>query len=119
MFKAIKINNFRCFDDFEFGNLTKINLISGKNSVGKTALLEAIFLLIGAENISWVLKVSGFRGLTDFAGDIDNMVDLIWTSLFITSNPIEKILYLEKLRTNEVDTVSNFVLDQQRPREFQ
>lgn len=44
MFKDIKIRNFRCFDKLDVSNFGKINLISGKNNVGKTALLEALFL---------------------------------------------------------------------------
>ena len=44
VFKDIKIRNFRCFDKLDVSNFGKINLISGKNNVGKTALLEALFL---------------------------------------------------------------------------
>jgi AAA15 family ATPase/GTPase len=44
MIKDIEINNFRCFDRLKVSGFKRINLISGKNNVGKTALLEAIFL---------------------------------------------------------------------------
>jgi AAA15 family ATPase/GTPase len=44
MIKDIEINNFRCFDRLKVSGCKRINLISGKNNVGKTALLEAIFL---------------------------------------------------------------------------
>ena len=44
MVEDIEINNFRCFDRLKVSGCKKINLISGKNNVGKTALLEAIFL---------------------------------------------------------------------------
>lgn len=44
MIENIEINNFRCFDRLKVSGCRRINLISGKNNVGKTALLEAIFL---------------------------------------------------------------------------
>jgi AAA15 family ATPase/GTPase len=44
MIKDIEINNFRCFDRLKVSGCKRINLISGKNNVGKTALLEAIFI---------------------------------------------------------------------------
>jgi AAA15 family ATPase/GTPase len=44
MIEDIEITNFRCFDRLKVSGCKRINLISGKNNVGKTALLEAIFL---------------------------------------------------------------------------
>jgi AAA15 family ATPase/GTPase len=44
MIKDIEINNFRCFDRLKVSGCKRINLISGKNNIGKTVLLEAIFL---------------------------------------------------------------------------
>lgn len=44
MIEDIDITNFRCFDRLKVSGCKRINLISGKNNVGKTALLEAIFL---------------------------------------------------------------------------
>ena len=44
MFKSFYINNFRLFKHLELSELGRINLIAGKNSSGKSALLEAIRL---------------------------------------------------------------------------
>ncbi len=44
MIENIEINNFRCFDRLKVSGCKRINLISGKNNIGKTALLEAIFI---------------------------------------------------------------------------
>jgi AAA15 family ATPase/GTPase len=44
MIEDIEINNFRCFDRLKVSECKRINLISGKNNVGKTTLLEAILL---------------------------------------------------------------------------
>lgn len=83
MFDTISIKNFRCFSDFKIDKLSRINLIAGKNSSGKTALLEALFLLIGAENVSLVLKLSSFRGIDDLRGNIQAVGELLWQPLFI------------------------------------
>ena len=44
MIKNIRIQNFRYFEELKISGFDKINLISGKNNIGKTALLEALFL---------------------------------------------------------------------------
>lgn len=42
--QSLEIQNFRIFRDFKIDTLGRVNLIVGKNSVGKTCLLEAIRL---------------------------------------------------------------------------
>ena len=44
MLENFQIQGFRCFSDFRIEGLRRINLIAGKNGVGKSALLEAIQL---------------------------------------------------------------------------
>lgn len=44
MIKDIEIENFRCFEHTKIEGFESINLIGGKNNLGKTALLEAILL---------------------------------------------------------------------------
>ena len=39
---SLEIKNFRLFKHLEIERLGRVNLIVGKNSVGKTSLLEAI-----------------------------------------------------------------------------
>lgn len=51
MFKSITINNFKCFKDFEAGGFTDVNLIGGKNNVGKTAFMEACFVGLIADDV--------------------------------------------------------------------
>lgn len=88
MFKSIELKNFRGFKDFSINSLERINLIAGKNNVGKTALLEAIFLLLGATNsrLTWQLNV--WRGIDNIKLDSRE----IWGWLFYNRNadkPIE------------------------------
>lgn len=42
--KNIEIKNFKCFEDFKADGFGRVNLIGGKNNVGKTALLEALYI---------------------------------------------------------------------------
>ncbi|MGK7926365.1 MAG: AAA family ATPase [Spirulina sp.] len=45
MLRDLRIQNYRCFEDFYIDSLAPVNLIVGKNSIGKTCFLEAIHLL--------------------------------------------------------------------------
>jgi len=40
--KNIEIKNFKCFEDFKAEGFGRVNLIGGKNNVGKTAFMEAL-----------------------------------------------------------------------------
>ncbi|MCK5522944.1 MAG: AAA family ATPase [Thiomargarita sp.] len=40
----IEIKNFKCFEDFKANGFKRVNLIGGKNNVGKTALMEAFWI---------------------------------------------------------------------------
>ncbi|WP_287603037.1 AAA family ATPase [Thiothrix sp.] len=42
----IKIENFKCFESLDIFGFKRVNVFGGKNNVGKTALLEAIELLV-------------------------------------------------------------------------
>lgn len=41
---SLEINGYRCFDNLKIEKLSQVNLIVGKNNVGKTALLEALWI---------------------------------------------------------------------------
>ena len=62
MFQRISIRNYRGFNDVTVDNLGRINLVAGKNNTGKTALLEAIWLLCGAANPRMAINSHVFRG---------------------------------------------------------
>lgn len=85
-FAAISIKSFRCFEDFSMASFERINLIGGKNNVGKTTLLEALFLLLGATNISLILKINAFRGVETFEGDSASIRETLWNHLFYNFN---------------------------------
>ena len=66
MYKSFRVQNYRCFEDLELTDLARINLIAGKNNVGKTSLLEALFIYSNPRNPGLTLAVNVFRGLSFF-----------------------------------------------------
>ena len=69
MYHSFSIKNFRCFDDLTLEGLGRINLIGGRNNIGKTALLEALWIHHGAANPDLAVRVDAFRGLEQVAPD--------------------------------------------------
>ncbi|MDJ0557364.1 MAG: ATP-binding protein [Microcoleaceae cyanobacterium MO_207.B10] len=63
MFKCITVKNFRCFEEIKIDNIERVNLIGGINNVGKTSLLEAIYLLISLNSIEIPLQLNFNRGV--------------------------------------------------------
>lgn len=62
-FRDITIKNFRGIDYLEIKDFASINIFVGKNDVGKTSILEAIFLLSGMSNLPLALQINGRRGV--------------------------------------------------------
>jgi len=51
------VQNFRCFKEIDLPDLRRVNVIVGKNATGKTALLEAVRLALGATpGVLWALN---------------------------------------------------------------
>ena len=61
--ESLEINNFRGFDHLKMNEFSKINVLVGKNNIGKTSVLESIFLLSGMSNPELALNLNLMRGL--------------------------------------------------------
>jgi AAA15 family ATPase/GTPase len=85
MYTSFEIKNFRILRKLSLNQLGRINLIAGRNNVGKTTLLEAIWIQFVRLNI--------FRGLQkmDFSSTGTNVPDVWWAifSNFDTEKKIE------------------------------
>lgn len=79
MYKSFTVRNFRCFRDLTIEPLARVNLIAGRNNVGKTALLEALCLAGFADNPEIPLVLDTFRGLPHRQLDPDEL----WGWLFL------------------------------------
>jgi energy-coupling factor transporter ATP-binding protein EcfA2 len=62
MINQFEIHNFRCFQHWKQGGLKRFNFIVGESGVGKTALLEALFIVGGANPEIW-FRLRRWRGL--------------------------------------------------------
>jgi len=51
----IKVENFKLFDNLDIDGFQRVNLIGGKNNIGKTALLEAINLNLSSVDFNGLL----------------------------------------------------------------
>ena len=77
MLKTIKYKNFRGFRSIELQGLSRISLLTGKNSSGKSSALEGIFLMMGNGAPETLEKIRALRGLLP-ATDITKL----WEPLF-------------------------------------
>ena len=62
MMNSLIIEKFKLFDYLEIKNLSRINLIVGKNNVGKSTLLEALKLYASNASINDLLEILEDRG---------------------------------------------------------
>ena len=91
MLTSVSVKNFRCLTDLDIEPLDRVNLIAGTNNVGKTALLEAIFLLSGTENAFLIFKINALRGVVQLEFDTEAIIEHVWKPLFFnydTDNPV-------------------------------
>jgi hypothetical protein len=82
MYTSFEVKNFRGFKDLTIKGFERINLIAGVNNIGKTALLEALFLHCGAYNPDLALKVNAFRGIESMKIEFTKWAETPWDSLF-------------------------------------
>jgi predicted ATPase len=65
MITEAKINNFKCFKELTVPELGRITLIGGRNNVGKTTLLEALFVYLDRINPRMIIRLFGWRGIPE------------------------------------------------------
>lgn len=77
MISSMRLRNFRGFEDIELSDMCPITLISGRNNVGKSAILEAVFLFFDHQYQDSFIKIDMFRG-----NYMPNRGTNLWESLF-------------------------------------
>jgi hypothetical protein len=97
MFRSFTVKNFRCFRDLTIEPLERVNLIAGKNNVGKTALLEALFLHLGANRPQLPWGVNAQRGIEQVSTDPRD----VWGWLFFEKRT-DQVIELTSLDHEQV-----------------
>ncbi len=90
MLKNIRIENFRCFRDLKIDRFERVNLIAGGNNAGKTALLEALYFLLGDFTKDVVNHLPTlFRSLPSNAAVDQNF----WKWIYAQESQVQEILF--------------------------
>jgi AAA15 family ATPase/GTPase len=53
----IEIKHFKCFEDFKANGFKRVNLIGGKNNVGKTAFMEACYINLNGNEDNYIKAI--------------------------------------------------------------
>jgi AAA15 family ATPase/GTPase len=86
MIRSIEIERFRGFESLRSPKCGRVNVIVGDNGSGKTALLEAIFLALGAST-ELPLRFRQQRGLEGlFSGSTHSIEEAIYGDLFFNKD---------------------------------
>ncbi len=64
MLRELTIEKYRCFEKLHVKDLAQVNLIVGKNNVGKTSFLEAVYLYVSKANPKGLLEILSAREQT-------------------------------------------------------
>lgn len=94
MIESFYVHNYKCLDSLVLDNLKLINVIAGKNDVGKTSILEALFLFFDRNSTDIGLKPLSWRGVNQFAPNPKEFWAPIFKN-FNINNPIEIRLTME------------------------
>jgi ABC-type transport system involved in cytochrome c biogenesis ATPase subunit len=82
MINEIDIRNYKCFEHLEIKNCRRVNIVVGDNGSGKTALLEAMFMALGASS-EMVIRFRQSRGLDgSFRGSPRQIEETVWRDYF-------------------------------------
>jgi AAA15 family ATPase/GTPase len=87
MINCISIKNFRCYKDTTIKGFKRLNLIGGLNNVGKTILLEALFLNLSptAQNVITLKQLRGEDA------DTKEYPEYAWDNFFLNQDKNNEI----------------------------
>ncbi|MFY9259114.1 MAG: AAA family ATPase [Gallionella sp.] len=81
----IEIEEFKCFKGFKTSGFKRVNLIGGKNNIGKTALVEAVLINVAGTNVN---KMNSALGWIKYARE----------NLNLTGKPVDNLALLNSTR---------------------
>jgi len=105
---SVEFENYRCFSKYRMDGLKRVNLLVGKNSSGKTALLEGIHFLTSG-NLSSLVETSRRRGEGVNRHEMEYRVDI--SNLFFGRRLKDGSRIDLRSSASEQDTVIEFRLE--------
>lgn len=91
MIESLKIKNYKNIEEIALEDLKPIVLIGGSNNIGKTNILETIFLLHNRLNAEMLVKVFNSRG--------------VFSGAFLPESVFEPVFYNFDMRKNVTITI--------------
>jgi len=82
MITKLELNNFRCFQNFVIEGFRPVTLIAGANGVGKSTILESIFLFNERNSHNVFTILNSFRGIHHN----QLSMTMLWEHLFTNSD---------------------------------
>lgn len=79
MITAVTVEHFRGIERLEVGTLGRVNLFTGKNDCGKTALLEALWIALHVSDVAQaIFALQKLRGIHSEMDDFENSWRLVF-----------------------------------------
>ncbi|MDI6791628.1 MAG: AAA family ATPase [bacterium] len=78
MITKLNIDGFKGFQQLELSKLSRVTLLGGRNNVGKTSILEALFMFYDRLNPQMILRQFAWRGVETIAFNPESM----WAPIF-------------------------------------
>ena len=103
MYRSIKIEGFRQFDNFEIDDLGAINLFIGENNTGKSSLLEAFYTLANGLNFNNFNQKIICKNLSNNPLEAANLIRALFYST--KSNPYKFIISAKTTPTGKTNCI--------------
>jgi AAA15 family ATPase/GTPase len=108
MIRDISIQNFRCFENTTISGFGTVNLITGKNNAGKTALLEALILA----SLPIPETIASLKAYRNESPEFDKILpERAWDSLFLDQDNSKNISLQINEDNDQSSKVSIFIDD--------
>ena len=100
MITNLNIENFRGIQKLSIKEMRRLVLLSGNNNVGKSSVLEAVFLMMDHLSPDSFSRMNGFRGLNIPTNGVS-----LWEPLFYQMNP-DNTIRIQAKRGEDTLTLS-------------
>lgn len=100
MISNLSIENFRGIKELKIQDMRRLVLLAGKNNVGKSSVLEAIFFMMDHLSPDSFNRMNNFRGLSIPANGVS-----LWEPLFYQMDP-DNTIKIAATRGNDTLTLS-------------